>query len=82
MRSASFPFAAAPLLFAVGVGVTLLASACSSSSSGGTSNAPLTCTSPGGPTPGAADAHCGGVPSQSVDQASCLVNDAGLGGGG
>jgi hypothetical protein len=72
---------AAASLFALGLGVVLSASACSSSSSG-TQPVTLTCATPGAPTPGNADSHCNGVPTQVVSQASCGVNDAGLSGGG
>ncbi len=73
---------AAASFFLLGIGVMLSAAACSSSSSGTTSAVTLTCASPGEPTPGAADAHCKGVPTQVVNPASCGVNDAGLSGGG
>jgi hypothetical protein len=82
MRNISIASIALPSLFAVAIGVTLSAAACSSSSSGTTSAAPLTCASPGKPTAGAADTHCNGVTPQPVSEASCGVNDAGLSGGG
>jgi hypothetical protein len=72
---------AAGSLLALGLSVVLSASACSSSSSG-TTPVTLTCANPGAPTPGNADSHCNGVPTQVVNEASCGVNDAGLSGGG
>ena len=81
MRTLSIASIAVPALFAVVVGVTLSAAACSSSS-GATGVVTLTCASPGKPTAGAADTHCNGVPTQAVSQASCGINDAGLSGGG
>ncbi|MEO7111476.1 MAG: hypothetical protein ABI183_13640 [Polyangiaceae bacterium] len=68
--------------FTLGLGVVLSASACSSSSSGTTTPTTLTCANPGAATPGNADTHCKGATPQSVDPASCGVNDAGLSGGG
>src|ERR1700690_1982794 len=35
------------------------------------SNAPATCSAPGAATPGPADDHCSGQPTQPVSQASC-----------
>jgi len=65
-----------------GVAVAAVIGACSSTSTdpapvdAGTDTAPSTCASPGKTTPGAADTHCQGRPSQPVNQSSCFIDAA------
>ena len=56
----------------------VIVAACSSSSGDKGTEASDTCSPMGGPTAGAADVHCQGMPPQVTDQASCNVSgDAG-----
>ncbi len=53
---------------------------CGDSTSTGGSGGAATCSKPGGPSPGAADAHCGSK-AQPTDPAVCMLMDTGGAGG-
>jgi hypothetical protein len=59
------------------VGCSPLQPGCFTASGSYAMPATPSCASAGGPTAGAADSHCEGVPVQSVSGASCSVSDAG-----